>query len=169
MSYRAAAVANSLLEMAWSENKTISPMKIQKLVYFAHGWHWALTNKPLIDERVQAWTYGPVIPSLYHGFKEYGTSSITDLLSASMPEPAGRKISLGYPKVPSGDQYVTALLDRIWEVYGPLTAIQLSNMTHAENGPWKTALTKRSPGERGVEIPPQEIKSYFSSRLIQGT
>ena len=165
MSYRAAAVANYFLEKAWSENKTLSPMKIQKLVYFAHGWHWALTDKPLIDERVQAWTYGPVISSLYHGFKEYGTSSITNLLFSSLPEPNDHKISFGYPKVASGDQYVIDLLDRIWEVYGPLSAIKLSNLTHDEDGPWKKALGNRWPGERGVEIPPQEIKGYFSSRL----
>ena len=168
MSYQAAAVANYFLKKAWSENKTISPMKIQKLVYFAHGWHWALTNKPLIDERVQAWSYGPVIPSLYHGFKEYGTSNITNLLLAILPEQNDDKISFGYPKVASGDQYIINLLDRIWEVYGPLTAIKLSNLTHAEDGPWKTALKNLSPEERGVEIPPQEIRRYFSSQLTQG-
>ena len=165
MSYRAAAVANYFLEKAWSENKTISPMKIQKLVYFAHGWHWVLTDKPLIDERVQAWTYGPVIQSLYHGFKEYGNSNITNLLFGTWKEPDSHKIIFGFPRVDSDDRPVIALLDRIWEVYGPLTAIQLSNMTHTEDGPWKSALSKRSPGERGVEIPPKEIKKYFSLQM----
>jgi len=44
-------------------------MKLQKLVYYAHGWHLALNNEPLIDEQVECWQYGPVISSLFHEFK----------------------------------------------------------------------------------------------------
>jgi len=52
-------------------------MQLIKLVYIAHGWTLGLYNQPLIGKQVEAWTYGPVIPSVYHDFKHYGRDPIT--------------------------------------------------------------------------------------------
>ncbi len=63
MGYSAQAVANCFLDLANKENKEITPLKIQKLVYIAHGWFLAVTDKPLVDDEfVEAWQYGPVFP-----------------------------------------------------------------------------------------------------------
>src|SRR5208282_4587731 len=70
--YPSMAVANWFIENL----SRVDPLKLQKLVYFAHGWHLALRDQPLIDELVEAWDYGPVVPSLYHQFKRYGNQSI---------------------------------------------------------------------------------------------
>ena len=43
MSYPAKAVANYFIEIANCEGKQLSPMKIQKLAYFAHGGIWRCT------------------------------------------------------------------------------------------------------------------------------
>ena len=76
MSYPAKAVANYFIDIARCEGEQLSPMKIQKLVYFAHGWYLALYDEPLLDEKIEAWRYGPVVPSLYHEFKRYGSGTI---------------------------------------------------------------------------------------------
>jgi len=72
----ALAVANYFIKKGIDTKKSVSPMKLQKLVYFAHGWRLALYNSPLIDEAIQAWQYGPVIPGIYHEFKHYGNRDI---------------------------------------------------------------------------------------------
>lgn len=71
------AVANYILDCGKEDGETLSPMKLIKLVYLAHGWNLGLTGEPLITEHVQAWRYGPVIPSIYHDFKEYGNQVVT--------------------------------------------------------------------------------------------
>ena len=76
--YSAKAIANYFLDKADEESISLTPMKIIKLVYIAHGWYLALTDKPLIKDYVEAWTYGPVIPDLYHEFKKYGNRPIQE-------------------------------------------------------------------------------------------
>ena len=73
-------VANWFLDRADKDGKPLDPMKLQKLIYFAHGWHLALTSKPLINEHPEAWAYGPVIPSIYHRFKKYGRDAVQNRL-----------------------------------------------------------------------------------------
>lgn len=77
MSYDSRTIANHFIALAEIEGRTITPMTIQKLVYLAHGWSLGLFDEPLIDDTVEAWEYGPVIPSLYNAFKKYGNNPIT--------------------------------------------------------------------------------------------
>src|SRR5437762_397203 len=75
--YSARALANTFLELAKEEGKSLSPLQLQKLVYYAHGWNLGIRNAPLIDAPIEAWRFGPVVQSLYHEFKEYGNNPIT--------------------------------------------------------------------------------------------
>jgi len=71
--YRSMAVANWFIDHV----RNLTPLKLQKLIYYAHGWHLALRDQPLIDELIEAWEYGPVVPNVYHEFKEFGNQPIT--------------------------------------------------------------------------------------------
>jgi uncharacterized phage-associated protein len=55
MPFDSKAVANEFLKLAEQDGVKLSPMKLLKLVYFAHGWHLALKGEPLLNERVEAW------------------------------------------------------------------------------------------------------------------
>lgn len=159
MAYEAKAVANYFLDLAEGSRATLSPMKIQKLVYFSHGWHLSIHNgQPLIDEAVQAWTYGPVIPSLYHEFKKYGNGPITS--PALSMEVVGTQIRFVKPGV--GDEETMNLLANAWDVYGPMSAIQLSNLTHQPDSPWHQVYSE-NPNRKGLVIPDRLIKDYFDS------
>ena len=133
------AVANFLLDLASAQGEQLTPMKLQKLVYYAHGWCLALTGKPLINEAIQAWSFGPVVRSLYEEFREFGANPIM--------RPAMEYVHLGELdgefRRPSLDDetgadvdFAKKLLKRIWEVYGRYSAVQLSNMTHAPSTAW---------------------------------
>ena len=55
-------------------------------------------------------------------------------------------------------------LDRIWDVYGKYTGIQLSNMTHQENTPWDTVWNKQDgKNQKDAIIPNETIKTYYDS------
>jgi uncharacterized phage-associated protein len=161
VAYDALAIANYFLDLAKDHRKTLSPMKIQKLVYYAHGWNLAIANAPLINEAVEAWEYGPVIPSIYHAFKKFGSGPIREKGSTvEIVEPESLTFRFVSPTV--GDEETKGLLGTIWESYGDLTAIQLSNLTHELGSPWHTVYSQ-NVGRKGVDIPDSLIKDYFVS------
>lgn len=43
----------------------IQAIKLQKLCYFAQGWHLTWLGDPLFDDEIKAWRYGPVVYTLY--------------------------------------------------------------------------------------------------------
>ena len=157
MVYSAGSIANYFLKLADTKNKqdTMTPMKVLKLIYFAHGWYAGLTGKKLIDEDVEAWMYGPVVSKVYEEFKNFGDRPVTKL--AQYYEPfSGKYDSYDTPT----DENVLAVLDRVWNVYGGFTGIQLSNITHAPDSPWSEVKRECGTGY-GVAIPFDKIRTYF--------
>lgn len=159
MAYDAKAVANYFLDVAAVNNTSLTPMKLQKLVFFAHGWHMGLYNEPLIVDPVQAWKFGPVVPTLYHEFKHLGAGAIScratdfDFANGCLFEPA----------VPLEDVRSRDLLSQIWSVYGRMSGPQLSNLTHMAGTPW-SLVWERSGGAHQTVIPDEEIRQYFSAQ-----
>ena len=164
--YSAKAVANQFIRKSLKENNPLTPMKLLKLVYIAHGWHLAILDKPLITDRVEAWLYGPVIPELYHEFKHYGMLPIEGL--ATEYEPLfedGRLVDakLVRPKIDSNDKPTRDFLNRVWEVYKDFTAIQLSNMTHEKGSPWDSVFYGAPNSKPTIEN--ETIKAHYRRRL----
>ncbi|MGZ3355972.1 MAG: Panacea domain-containing protein [Isosphaeraceae bacterium] len=169
MPYDARAIANYFLERARREGKALDQMKIQKLVYFANGWHIAIKGEPLIDEQVEAWRYGPVIQSLRDALREYGDQSIDAPISYLVPRVGVNVLDAIEEVVPTIDtanapdlDFVRALLDRVWQVYGKYTGIQLSNMTHEPGSPWDQ-VNARYGGQipKRTDIPVEMIREHF--------
>jgi uncharacterized phage-associated protein len=171
MPYEANAIANYFLDRAASEGKSLDQMKLQKLVYLANGWHLVFKNKPLLDEQVEAWLYGPVIPSLRDSFRIYGDQPITSPASYLVPKRGTNLIDEIEEVVPTIDQgnppdlpFVKSLLDRVWQVYGKYSGVQLSNMTHEPGTPWDEVNRQYHGGiPKGTDIPAESMREYFQS------
>src|ERR1700722_6456220 len=138
MPYSAKAVANEFLALAKDDGKQLSPMQLQKLVYFAYGWYLAITGERLLDERVEAWQWGPVVPSLYSEFKRYGSCPITEFARKAVVGGVGGISYQPYRVMsdrPDHDRIAMQIIRKIWEIYGRFSASQLSSMTHAPGTP----------------------------------
>ncbi len=136
-------------------------MKLQKLVYYANGWYMGYTGQGLIDEPIEAWQFGPVIPSLYHSFKQYGGGAIKS--EATEFDTANRCFGL---VPPPQDPSICQFLDNIWASYGQYTGTKLSEMTHAPGSPWELTWSENG-GMRGVDIPADRIASHFRG-IVEG-
>ena len=106
----------------------ITQMKLQKMLYFGQGLNLVKNNEPLVQEMFQAWKYGPVIPSIYSTYKFYGSDPITDTYWIGSQSKLEDEIS----KI---DNQSRNILDLTWESTKQISAIKLSNWTHAEGSP----------------------------------
>ncbi|WP_169981218.1 Panacea domain-containing protein [Tautonia rosea] len=175
MSYSAKTIANYFLGKSFENEISVSPMKLQKLVYYAHGWHLGLTGRPLIDEQIEAWPYGPVVDSLFHEFKDFGKAPIDRFATEFDFQGKRGGIRIVTPELPPADAgpseaYVRGLLDRVWSAYGQYSAEKLSNMTHAAGSPWQIVCLKhkgRIP--RNTDIPIDLIREHFREAIGKAT
>jgi len=139
------SVANRFLDLAKEQGNPLTPMQLLKLVYIAHGWMLGVHSKPLINERVEAWQYGPVIPSLYGHLRDYRGAPVT------------RKLNSLFDKGNLAKEEKDIIRD-VYKAYKKYSGIQLSRMTHADGTPW--ALTYK-PGSFGEVIPVDLIEDHY--------
>ena len=168
MKCSAKAIANYFLQR---HPREISHLKLQKLVYISHGWHLGIFGTPLVeDELAEAWRYGPVFPSLYHEFKVFESKPIdklaTDIEFFNALEKGVEKIRYNIlkPGIDRDDIQKVELLDKIWKGYGNLTAVQLSDLTHADGTPWFD-VWNTNPGFRNLHIDNEIIKAHYQEKL----
>ncbi|AUJ71056.1 hypothetical protein PNC201_14010 [Pseudoalteromonas sp. NC201] len=160
MGYPAKVIANAFLDKAEQAGTTLTPMKLQKLIYYAHGWYLAIKNQPLIDEYIEAWDYGPVVSSVYSEFRNFGAAPIYS--RATLWDQQQQNYVVPKPKQTDCDLH--SLIDAIWNSYSQYDALKLSEMTHLEGAPWHT-VKKKYPDFRNVQIPNEVIFDYFSAML----
>lgn len=125
---------------------TITAMKLQKLIYYSQAWSLVWDEKPLFEQRIEAWANGPVVPALYESHRgEFQLSSLP----------------IGEPENLTSTECET--VDKVLEFYGKESSQWLSDLTHKED-PWLKAREKLAPGERGdKEITLDSMGEYYGS------
>ena len=151
-------VANTFLQRDFMNGlASTTPMKMQKLVYLAHGWHLAIHDRPLISENFEAWPYGPVEEDLYHIFKPYRDAPITDYAKTWVGNEEKAYV------VPSENSDFYGVFEKIVQKYIGFSALQLSALTHQPGTPWSIT---RSKGES--VIPNDLIRDHFRGLVANG-
>lgn len=151
-------VANFFLDKGFDEGRPITQLKLIKLVYIAHGWNLALTGNPLYDEQVQAWRYGPVIPSVYHEFKHFGRKPIDGFAEHVDLETWDVK----FPRIPEHDAVTLKILGHVWHAYRKFTGEALIEKTHEKGSPWQQTYEE---GRRFLTIEDDLIREHFEERI----
>lgn len=127
----AKALANCFLDWADDLQISVTPMKLQKLLYFSHAECIVILGKSLIKQEFEAWDYGPVIPSIYQEFKSIGKSPILTRALQFDAKTAQREPINCYLEEP----LLTVVRD-VFKSYANLSAERLSYISHVYDGPW---------------------------------
>lgn len=58
------------------EKESVTNLKLQKILYYVQGYFLAKFDRPLFPDEIQAWKFGPVVPSVYYEFSSYGPDTL---------------------------------------------------------------------------------------------
>lgn len=143
-------VANYFVMKSNSDTEsTITPLKLQKLCYYAQAWSMVWDGKELFKEDFQAWVHGPANYELFKKYQGFFRNEVITYVDYRFD-----------PNIFSEEQLET--LDIVWNEYGKYTGSYLEQLTHQEE-PWKKTRGTASPGEACSKIIPKEmIKEYYS-------
>jgi uncharacterized phage-associated protein len=137
----AKAIANLMLDWAEADAIPVSPMKLQKLLYFCHADMLSHFGVPLIKQSFEAWDYGPVIPSVYKEFKCF------------KDKPIGKRAVTFDPITATSQEARCDLADsdkqklrQLFDFYKPFEATRLSDVSHHPQGAWRQARSLFSNG-----------------------
>lgn len=122
--YNVLDVARYIIERCNSHNRAISNLKLQKILYFVQAEFLVTKDEPCFNEEIQAWDFGPVVPTVYHRYKAYGAGNIPVVKSTIKKTP-----------ISASDQ---SLIDGIVDECSKYSASTLVDITHRQT-PWKEA------------------------------
>ena len=120
--FNAMDIARCLAELGYDadcpeESVQVSPLRLQKFLYYCQGWSLALLGEPLFRQPIEAWKHGPVVREVYNQLAGRRTGIAPDELGGpceTMPE------------------HVQQLLEMVWRQYNAYRPHELVEMTHRE-------------------------------------
>lgn len=152
--YNARTVARSIIERASASQVEITNLKLQKLLYIAHGTMLAAFDKPLVRTTFSAWKYGPVLEALYHDLKVFGSDSIK----------SSDFYIQRWDPIPEDDVQAYEVIDAVLGHFGNKTGAALIEWSHHKNGPWYAVYEDKT---KGIEIPDDAIRSFFRENVVR--
>ncbi len=134
-----------LVNIFKTDNKPVTQLHIQKLMFLFEAYYMNMKDKPLYECNYQAWNFGPVATQLYKEFKRYGKDNIELTEEESN---WGNEITDEKKK----------LMQELYNAFKDFSAMQLVNFTHAEGSPWKKAWDNQEYST----IKKEDMKQWFS-------
>ena len=105
----------------------VTPLMLQKILYFIQGVYSALYGRPIFIEDCRAWVHGPVFPEVYELFRDFKYNPIDDARFALLEGTAAT--------LTEDEKEVIDLVVNTFGMYGGKV---LERITHNEE-PWKEA------------------------------
>lgn len=162
MKDNALAVANHFVELALKEDKVLTLLGLVKRVYIAHGFSLAIFHKPLLDprfDRVEAWKYGPVIPSVYHSFKQFKANPIKEKTFVMTWDEKTLIPDFHAPELEDKD--AKAVVEMVWKRYQGMADSEMVSLTHRKGTPWDLCYIQDMN-----EVIPDEITELYYQKIV---
>lgn len=128
-------LCNNILVRGNKDKIRVSPMKLQKLMYFICKEYVQQFGESPISEQFEVWQYGPVLPSVYSEFKSFGANPITEYAK----DAKGTALKVNEDTNPN----LAEIIDKVWRRYKNQSGIALSQITHKRESGWYRAYAQQ--------------------------
>lgn len=141
-----------VIALIFNELEEVTPLMLQKLLYFVQGIYSARHGEPIFTEDCEAWIHGPVYSEVYTLFKDFKYNPIEDARFSILKKTDST--------LTDNEKEVIGQVVNTFGIYG---AKALEKITHNEE-PWKNA--RKGYGDH---IPSNELITKESIRLYYET
>lgn len=124
-------LCNNILARAFRDNIKVTPMKLQKLLYYVCVLCLKKTDLYPLEESFEVWKYGPVMPSVYAMFKPYRANPIKKY-AIDINGDAWTVDEIKHP-------VITDCVETVWDRLKNYSGSQLARRTHQEGSGWYCA------------------------------
>jgi uncharacterized phage-associated protein len=173
----AIAVSNWLIDQNRIDPSDLTQLKLQKILYFAQGWHLAYFDYPLFDDPIEGWEYGPVVSSVYFALSSRAKNAvITEQIEGHFVDRG--VYTFGFPVMKFPDDDSELFMQSVWKTFSKKKAWELVSMTHIKGSPWEQVfnLSKNKESDMNQElyewpnsiIPVELMRSHFKAIKDQG-
>ncbi|MEK5108234.1 type II toxin-antitoxin system antitoxin SocA domain-containing protein [Cytobacillus sp. FSL K6-0129] len=156
--YRALDVADYIVHYCIETGKNISHLKLQKILYFLEA-HYLVNDSTLFTDDISKWRLGPVVESVYHEYKEFGSNNIKYIPNRISIDDTG-KVSVSSFNVDIIDEHDKNVINTIVDKYSSIGPFILVNATH-EHTPWKEDEPNINNGVKGLYYNKTELRDFF--------
>lgn len=120
--FSAQSLAHYVVDRCNSASHPVSNLQLQKILYFLQLVYCRTQNGEalLFSETFQAWPYGPVIPSVYYEYSQYG----------------GRAIEKSYADELVCDSDTLTFLNEGIDALSKKSPWDLVSISHVQGSPW---------------------------------
>lgn len=122
MRYKAMDIARYIVNKCVEDNRPVSNLQLQKILYYVQINFMRLLSEPAFDDEIEAWQYGPVVPEVYYEFADCG----------------GTDIYRTYPSAQNlfRNNNEKQIVDKVITLCLRLNPWELVERTHRPNTPW---------------------------------
>lgn len=165
--YKSYHIANTILRISSVRGMKLNLLKLMKLSYIVTGYCLCAGFDPF-KEDIQAWKLGPVIPSLWHEFKQYGVNKNIENYASDIDwESEDLEGYTPFVETSENDKtskYTIAIISYLVDKYKNHSGWDLVHATHGIDTPWEQTWQKRGSSEKKV-IKKSLIKAYYKKDL----
>ncbi|MFW6028887.1 MAG: type II TA system antitoxin MqsA family protein [Halanaerobiales bacterium] len=140
---------DSVVKYILKKSVDITPLALQKLLYYAQSFHKVFFGEFLLNEDCEAWEHGPVYREIYYKYKNYGYNPIDEC-------------HIKYNNIQL-TKHEKEILDSVINNFGCYSGKVLEKMTHEEK-PWRLTRKGLNDNEISTRIIKKELlEDYFNN------
>lgn len=129
-------VAHLVVLAASQKGIGVTPLKLQKLLYYLQAWNLVFFNTPVFQDEPEAWVNGPVYRKVYDHYRDYQMYEFIKIAPEEKLHIDERVAEI--VRAIGFEASQQELFDEIISKYGKMASADLGLRTHSED-PWKDA------------------------------
>lgn len=159
MAYDALDIARYVIKYSNDQDYGVSNLKLQKILYFIQAYFLIQTNHPCFREPIEAWDFGPVVPTVYKQYKMYASADVPTMESyiSFDGDDIWKSKRIRFNKINIKDED-KILINKVVDKFSEYSATDLVTLTQHQT-PWIDAFSSGKNNEISLDI----IKDYFSN------